>query len=312
MQHGRIAPGGTNTKIMQLCDLLGHYMLARPTAPKQKSNLIATMRKLDAFLGRPAVIGDLTDTTVNGLLAGLAGGSLSRWTIKGHRSRLLALWRFAAEDGLIERLPRKVRSVAVPAAQVEGYCEDQLARLLAACDRIPGRFKNKWRVPRRDFGRAMVLAAYDMGARLGDLERLPVSAINDTVVWFTQHKTGKEHQSILRPETIAAIRLILSPDRPTIFGGVVNRKNFYRFWRGLVKSAGLTGSFRWIRRTSGSLVEAASPGNGCRHLGNRPDVFRRHYEIKRLTNAIENRPSPPPIRPAPSMETVVTFPPITL
>lgn len=308
MQHGRFAPGGKTPKDMQLRDFLGHYMLARPAAPKQKKNLIATVAKLESFLGRPAAIDDLTDTTVNGLLAGLAAGSLSRWTIKGHRSRLLALWRFAAEDGLIERLPRKVRPVAVPAAKVEGYCEDQLARLLAACDRIPGRFKNKWRVSRRDFGRALVMAAYDAGARLGDLERLPVSAIEEKVVWFVQHKTGKEQVSRFRPETVEAIRKIVSPDRPTIFGGLVNRKNFYRFWRGLVKSAGLTGSFRWIRRTSGSLVEAASPGNGCRHLGNRPDVFRRHYEVRKLTQAIDNRPLPPPISPAPTMETVVTFP----
>lgn len=281
---------------------LGHYWLSRPGVKKHRELVKASVRKLASHLGRPPVISDLTDETLNGFLASLADSSLSRWTIKGHRARLLALWRFACEDGLIDREPRKVRSVAVPPLKVEGWNEDQLARLVAAARSQQGCFRRS-RISRRDFAVALVLAAYDIGARLGDLERLPVTALDEPVVWWVQGKTGKEQTARFRPETVGAMRKIVSPDRDAIFGGALNRKNFYRFWRGLVKSAGLKGTFRYLRRTSGSLIDRDHPGWGHRHLGNRPDVFRAHYEVRRLTQSAEHRPLPPAI------ETMVTVTP---
>lgn len=281
---------------MLLREYLGQYLLSRDTCEKYRKALGFTIDGYGQFLRHAPAVGDLSDAQVNGYLAAVDAAGHSRWTVRGERQRLLALWNGAFDDGLLAMPPRRVRKIAIPESVVHAWGEAELRKLLDACDTLRGRFKNRWRIARRDYGRALVMLAYDTGARLGDLERFALADIaSDGTIWWVQSKSGKEQGATLWPETIEAVRIIAHPERRAIFGGTLDRNYFYLWARGLIGSAGLTGTFRWIRRSSGSLVERDNPGWGHKQLGNRPEVFRKHYDCKRITQAVENRPRPPRI-----------------
>lgn len=295
---------------MLLKTYLGQYLLTHEAVAKYRRALGYTidcysrfLTELDALPAEDetkptrapglARLADLNDKLVNRYLAHI-NATWSPSTVKGERARLLAIWRDAFAAELVDLPPLRVRKVAVPEKVIDAWDESQLAKLLTRCEALRGRFKNKWRTDRRDFALALVNTAYDLAARLGDLEDLTLDDIAaDGSVFWIQNKTGKEHSGVLEPETIAAIRKIAHPDRPTVFGRALNRRYFFRWIKRLIESAGLTGTFRWIRRSSGSLVDRDHPGWGHRHLGNTQGVFRKHYDAKKITAQHRSRPRPP-------------------
>lgn len=94
-----------------------------------------------------------------------------------------------------------------------------------------------------------------------------------------QHKTGKIATGRLHESTLAALRAT-KQERPVHWP--CHRNAFQAAFRVLQRRAGVTrGTFRWLRRSSGSYVEAENPGQGHRHLGHSsPEVFRRHYDAR--------------------------------
>lgn len=279
---------------MLLSDYLNEYLLTHKAVPKYRKQLRYTIDCYGRFLGRAAALDDFNDKSLNRYLAHLQELDWSPSSIKGERARLLAIWRDAFAEELVELPPLRVRSVVVPESVIDAWDEVQLVRLLARCESLKGRFKNRWRTDRRDYATALVMTAYELAARLGDLEDLTFDDVAaDGSVFWIQNKTGKEHAGVLSPETIAAMKRIAHPDRRTIFGRVLNRRYFYRWINKLIASAELVGTFRWIRRSSGSLVERDNPEWGHRQLGNTAQVFRKHYEAKRITAKHRSRPRPP-------------------
>ena len=94
-----------------------------------------------------------------------------------------------------------------------------------------------------------------------------------------QHKTGGIASGRLHGSTIDALQR-LGTDPPCAWPR--RSEAFCRQFARLVAAAGVRpGTFRWLRRSSGSYVEAEHPGQGHRHLGHSsPEVFRRHYDAR--------------------------------
>lgn len=278
---------------MLLLEYVPEHILSTHVCPKYRRALELTVGCFGRHLGHSPTIEDLCDRSVNSYLASLES-SHARATVKGERARLLALWRSAFDAELTNVFPRRVRKVFLPDKHVEAWGEKELHALQSRCSRLKGYFKNRWRVARRDYGSGIVQYGYNAGTRLGDIEQLKLSDLGtDGSIYWVQSKTGIAQGVLLWPETIEAIMAVASPDREYVFGGVLNRRYFYRWMKRIIKESGLTGTFRWIRRSSGSLVERDHPGWGHKHLGNTPEVFRKHYEDKRITSMIQKRPLPP-------------------
>jgi hypothetical protein len=88
----------------------------------------------------------------------------------------------------------------------------------------------------------------------------------------------------LPPEIVATIRKSCPPRGPII--DFDRTPEWFRLrFRGLVQKAGLHGSFKTLRKTSGSLVELSHPGTGHKHLGNSRAIFERHYEALLITRS---------------------------
>ena len=134
--------------------------------------------------------------------------------------------------------------------------------------------------------------SWDTGLRSCDLLDLAPDQIREGMVSTRQSKTGQLICHRLHKSTLEAIEAIDPSERVLIFPWPNRREAFQRAVRRLTKRAGMTGTFKWLRKSSGSYVEASHPGCGSRHLGHRDStMFDKHYHDQTLTAA--SKPMPP-------------------
>ena len=89
----------------------------------------------------------------------------------------------------------------------------------------------------------------------------------------------------LSPSTLAALRASLEAcPRKLVCPWPTSPETFRDQMTRLVAKAKIRpGTWKWIRRGSGSDVELQAPGLGHRHLGNTPAVFRASYDDQTIT-----------------------------
>lgn len=274
---------------MILTTLLDDYLLRARVSRGQELNYRSSLAMFAGYLGHAGSIDDLRDDVLSRYLAAIERAGHSLWTVRQKRNTLLTLWRFAFAEHMIDRQPVRVRKIPKPASRPQSWTIEEMRRLIAAAKEQRGCFRFSG-VSRAAFWRAFVLAAYDSGLRMGDLMRLTFANVQSPAVEITQHKTGKPIVVAFGQDTLAAIRDTAPPRRPLIFG-FLSRERLTTGFRKLVATAGLHGTSRYLRRTSGTIIEAHYPGLGHLHLGNGRDVFERHYlDQRKLKN---KRPLPP-------------------
>jgi integrase len=227
------------------------------------------VKAFSKWLGRSAVVGDLTKPTVLRYIHAMTNGHLSPASVQTHLERILALWRFAAHNRWVADYP-DIKPVHVPARTPEAWERDQLSMILDAARATTGKFGN---VPRKLFWEALVRFLYDSGERIG--AALAVRHDDISGEWInvraelrkgrTRDKTYK-----LRPETLAAIAEIRKhDDGPLIFAWPLVRTYLWRLYGDLLVAAGLPSNrrskFHKIRRTTASHFESAG-GNSTELL----------------------------------------------
>ena len=200
-------------------------------------------------------------------------------TVRGKKNMLLALWRAAADDSLCDYpTSRRVRRVTVPQKPVVAWTKEEVEQLLAAAATLPR--WHKCGIRRSEWWSLAIRVAWDSGARWGDQITLPVSAVcPDGSVSFTASKTGKVVAFTLSPSTMEALRasLVKCP-RTIVLPWPASGETFRDQVDRLVAKAGIrAGTWKWVRRGSGSDVELQQEGAGHRHLGNTRAVFERSY-----------------------------------
>jgi integrase len=189
------------------------------------------------------------------------------------------LWNAAADIDLVPYpVARRIVRVQRPSLHIDCYTIDEARLLLAAADELPGRYKNQ--VLTRAYWTAAIRLAWDTGIRRGDVWEFRRDRVRpDGSTRIVQHKTGQAVPAKLWPTTIAALDAIGGPQPcrwfidPTFFG---------RHFKKIVKAAGVNrGSFKWLRRASGSYVDLAQPGAGGKHLGHSdPATFGKFYDAR--------------------------------
>jgi integrase len=242
----------------------------------------------ERFLERPAMLADLEPRAVNAWIAALVE-TVSRETAHSYRRFILVLWRAAYDVGAGPEYPRRVRRIKRPQRIVEGYDTEQIAKLLTTADALHGNFPSNG-IERRLWWVAFLLVAWNTGLRLGDLLAIQRSGIHPAQdgsarLSIVMQKTGRTIERILAPSTMAAIeRLMISgPTREIVFPLWIARRDYYREFKALARSAGLPGTTKWIRSGSSSEVERMCPGAGRTHLGHRSiGLFEAAYKVERI------------------------------
>jgi integrase len=256
-----------------LSTVLKAYLLRRKVATQSGYLLALALTSFGRFLGHMPTVADLTDSIVSEWISAFEV-RFSPWTASAYRTRLLTLWRMAARQKKCPP-PDEVRKCPLPDPMPDSWTEDEVRRLLKACDELEGTVLG---VPLGALLRANILAAYDTGLRRTDLWNIHRAQIRpDGMIALRQHKTQRVHVPKLRPATMAAV-LALAGDYPLCWPGC--HSNFYRPWRKLLKLAGLKGkgALHKLRRTGATLVARDYGLDAARRfLGHRTSEMVYHY-----------------------------------
>lgn len=253
------------------------YAYSRPLSEQYRKRLISRARSLERHCGCAEIGQILSERNVNSFLASVE--HLSPRTVRSYREDLLVLWNSAGDDDLAPYpITRRIRSVPLPELLIDCYVTDEIRALVEFSRTLKGAYANG--VAKRLYWPAAIQLAWEAGLRRGDVWRFRRDAVHpDGTLRIIQGKTKHLVVVRLRPATIAALDAIGLP-HPCEWTLAEDR--FTKHFRKIVRGAGVNrGTFKWIRRASGSYVEAAHPGAGYKHLGHKsPAVFNRHYDAR--------------------------------
>jgi hypothetical protein len=279
----RTTDGDTERLAMNPASLIDHaesYLLARPTCRPYARQIRSRVAAFVAWINGAPVTSD----SVNAFLVTIEGRGLQPETVRGYRTSLLAVLRFAGWQP-----DRPIRCTRLRERPVECFTLDQIRQLIETGATLPGVLSNG--VPLAEFWPLAVDAGYTTGLRWGDLTAVLAADVNDDgSCAVTQGKTGRVVHVQFSPAAVARIRRHgLTHAVPWPHSG----NHFRTEFRALTIAAGIgRGSWKWLRRAAGSYVEAASPGNGHKMLGNTPATFLRHYWAR---GTVAPKPLSPPM-----------------
>jgi integrase len=215
---------------------------------------------------------------------------LAASTVNNHRRMLSTLRKAALRDGLlVDDCTRPIRRVKHVLPMVRAWTHDEIRHLLAVAAEMPG---GTLHCPHRTLLPAWLLVGYSSGLRLGDMLTITYDSLRGDRLATVLHKTGQQHVVVLDGNALSAIRSL--PRRgPKIFGGLVGRSRIIVAMRQLVKRSGLTGSGKYLRRSSATYAQMAGI-DATGHLGHLTPGMKRHYldpvilaDLKRAVPSLE-------------------------
>jgi len=239
-----------------LRDVLIQYLAGRSLRSSSAEQLALACRSLDLFLGRPALLSDLTAATLAAFLhAYLAHHAAS--TTNSKRRAILTLARWASKRGLAcQNCPADVPTAREPRRIPLAWTVDEIERLVAAARGWPGCVGT---IPARLFWPSLFLATYDTGCRIGALRSarsVDLSMANRSLVIQPEAtKTNVGCCYWLHDQTIAAIAGHYDLARELVWPWPHCRRLFWTATRRIVEKAGLVADRRGmslyhkIRRT---------------------------------------------------------------
>jgi len=271
--------------------LVERYAPLRSLSDRSVVIFSQTIDRVESFLGRPAVLEDLTDLTIARFLRWRAqqphrGRLPSAATVAKDRAHLGALATLAARKRLIAEFVELPR-VRVPLRPPRGYTVEEVSALIRAGRRRLGTIGP---VPAPWFWPTLIWAAWCTGERIGALLHVrweDVDLERRSIVLLGEHR--KDHVTTIERSITAELVAALRPQaRPTglVWPWLEHRKpnSIFASMKALCVSAGVQPrGFHAIRKASGSYVQAAG-GDASAHLGHRnPKTTKDHYLDTRIT-----------------------------
>jgi len=296
LRWGGIPNFSMSAKSPSLFEFLEDYALAHPgLGTDSLRQMEMAVRLLDRWAERSLTLYDLSEGLLRRFMADY-GGRVRPATVNAKLRSLLAIWRFAYDEELVDRPPRRVRRMPEELAEPEAWTLDEIERIVSAARRQPGEVAGlaagAWWV-------SLLLVAYVTGERRGALMRVQCQNLDlaGRSILFARTKQRRARRRALSDQAVAACAAIWCPHRELLWPWPFSREWFDASLRKILRRAevsfgrGRGGLMHKFRRTSGSMVEAAG-GDGSRHLGNSRRVFERHYAAPRLVGDPTSRHVP--------------------
>ena len=209
-----------------------------------------------------------------------------------HRAYILAVWRFAMDQGLLDRAPR-VKKLPELRHSPDSWTVRQVRDLVDATRIFRGR---AWpgRVPLDAYWRALLLVAYWTALRLGSLLTLRMDDVDLDTGWLyvrpdnSKNRRGKRCR--IGADAVAAVAAISRPTRELLFEWPHNGATIHNHFRRLQRAAGIPDSplraqrFHKMRRTAATLAAVRSGLAAAvallDHSG--PEVTKRYLDPSKL------------------------------
>jgi integrase len=290
---------GTPAMIRRASPTLGDfardvYPLRRDIKESTHDQYLDSVRVFEKWAGAPIPLDTLDEDIVSRWLFAYSREA-GPFTVKSKRSAILAIWRLAADEGLAQDpVTRRIRAARTPEQIIVAFTMAEVEQLLAACRNL--KRPHKCGLPRPVWWDLAIRTAWDTGLRWGDVIRLRASHVQtDGTIVSGQSKTSKVNVGKLSETTMAVLRDTLAAcPRDLVCPWPATAETFRQQFGRLVRKAGVrAGTWKWLRRASGTDVEAQQPGAGHEHLGNTERVFRRHYADRSIIG--RRIPSPRPL-----------------
>lgn len=222
------------------------------------------------WAGRDVPVAEFTGEQISRLILAKQAAGRSPYYLRSLRNGLCAVMHDLRGDGPRER----VRGVRCPPLDPDGWTASEVERLIAVgCQAMPPASRERWQL--------CIALAYYTGLDRVDIERLEQKhfAANGALL-YRRRKTGSAPTGGVPMDLLAAIR---ARGKGPICRMGISPEWFRRVFARIVARAGLFGTFKKLRKSSGSSVERQEPGRGHRHLGNTRAIFERHYDCRRLS-----------------------------
>ena len=248
-----------------------HYLPAKQSIASEKSvaKYTAVFNSFGRHVGNVATLDDLTDEKIGSYMREIRRTGRSVRTANGYRSKLLALWNWCARKRLVENFPT-VEKIPEPGMLPTAWPEEELRKLVAACDRMPGTIAG---IPAPIWWRTLHLVSWDTGERTGALLGLTWQMLDvktgQLAVPAEFRKGGKKPMLYaLKPVTLRLLKTMREPERELIFPWELG--GFYYHYRRLLRLAGLPyvrykSAIQKMRRSFATHLEAAG-GNATEAL----------------------------------------------
>lgn len=276
---------------MLLTDALTQYVQIRLVggSPKTKQRMETAIGWYGEFLNRAPSISDLTDVGISDFGRWRLEEGKARDTVNQNQSKLLALWRFLADDNIVARRP-KVRPVACAEKVPKAWTEEELIKLYAALRTTEGMVGP---VPAALWWEALHNVLWNTGERIEAIfsckwADLDISGCHLYVRAQYRKCAKREIMFKLLPETVRQIEQF--PLRKgVILHWPQSRSMLYRKYTRILERAGLPSGrdskFHRIRKSVASHIKAAG-GDATAAMDHSSSAVTRAY--------IDLRICPPP------------------
>lgn len=166
-----------------------------------------------------------------------------------------------------DRVDRRiVRPVKLASLNPRTWTPEEVRLLVARCDVLPKRKVNYYR--------RLIAFAYHSGLSKNDCHLVEMQdVLSDGTVLMDRNKTGAEVVVWVPTKILSGLPLD-GPIFPRLWSDEQFRKDFKR----IVRAAGLHGTFKKLRKSSGTEADIIAPGRGHEHLANSRKVFEAHYK----------------------------------
>lgn len=233
------------------------------------------------WAGGDVLLEQFTGEAISRCIADKQALGRSPYYLRSLRNGLVAILHEVRGNEPIER----VRSVKCPPLDPDAWLPHEVERLIhVGCADMADASRWRWQL--------VIPCGYYLGLDRCDLERLQQANFRDdgALVNFRRSKTGGAPMGGIPPDLLESIRRRCPAKGPILRMGI-SPEWFRKVFAGIVQRAGLHGTFKKLRKSSGSLVENDEPGKGHKHLGNTRAIFEKHYEAKKITRG---EPTLPP------------------
>ena len=269
-------------KLTELFDGLYRPLRLRGRSHNTSRLYGCTIRSFSAWLRYDATIDDLTDLTVARFLEYRAS-IRSPFTAEKERTQLLALWRFAADRGLMSTRP-EVPAAPLPETVPRAWTVDELRSLVAAAFATRGTVGD---CPAGLWFGTLVLVLWETAERVGAiLECRPEDFDGCNLYVRAEYRKGKRRERMYQLSPATASKVAETARCNRLFFWPMNRGYLWGRYRDVVARAGLGRgrkmAFHQLRRSAATHY-AARGGDATQLLDHSsPRLTHRWYLDPRL------------------------------
>lgn len=267
----------TNQRLMSIAQ---RYISERDNSPEYNAHLTRTVRHLCDYVGEDVMASRLEYALVNRWLESILERR-SKQCAKLHKRCLITLWNYAAESGIVDwPHTRRIKRIKERPRPPVAFTREEISALVDASNKLAGDYGPL--STRREYWRALIIGAYDLGFRRADMLTLPREIIDGKPFVWTEHKTGVTQCRVLSEMGREALEAITHPS--LAYPWTRSMTAFRRTFERIKRHAGIQhGSFKWLRRSHGTYAGT---------LGHKSsDIFQRHY-LDPSVNATPTSPGP--------------------